>query len=997
MESDAENDMVSNDFVDILQNSLWISSPEWSGWLTKRSSNWFVSKSLLLKGRYAWQRKWVSLHGTELVYMDKEPTVENMKHINIRRSQITATTVVVGDDHETTGFTIFFNVEHMPEWHFRADSTEEKANWLIKLSQVHAITSWLDEYERVKVLGIGGQGTVYELVHRTTGKRLAMKEMEISSDKQMQLAISEALFLKSIVENVSHPNIMRIEKVFQVGSKFYLAFPLCTGGELYEAVASRGHFTEHDAGLIIHDLVSALHALHTHDILHLDIKPENILFESKDPHSRIVLTDFGLSKLFSEEEMKNVNNKDRVFHEHFHEHIEAYIQRGDIEAAAIRGTNGYMSPEVIVDGYYTKAADVFATGVVLYILLCGYPPFYSRSTRQTFLKTVRGIYRIEGPEWDTVSDEAKDLMKRMLAVDPADRITTEEILQHPWILSATGAAPTISTVPLQSPAILPSSFSPVPPGREHPSEAVTTVIASAIEDNSEKLSSKFSTTSTNTDDSLSMITAAMSPPKRRNSITENPSIRHANMSNALSHLAHHIQSLKADKMASTMTRFFSMAGKGAGSSRLAETYLVPINQPEIKNKEEKTEVNEVPITSLMLLISEDVREALGETIFEHFGSDKNRLTIEEFVNVRRKFGFLPPNASNGGTVNAVLNSNVGELLLIKLVDRDNDGYISAEDIYTFQVLLNQKNESLLSAVFRIYTEALWYPGRNVNYLNTIQRINFKGSNSSVAATISQHLSTIPSMLGRGTSFVGESPQISPPPTENGISPPGKSDGIAATGSRPPSRSMDDKYDVVEPPKFITAKNVAAVFEKFGYNPKHAETVFNVLCETLQRIRLARPSNRPASLSELQQEEQEQETAENLPRDSTASKDSDDDDEEELKKASESSIWKRFTLRSGSTTTSETGGGVDSDSVKNVKKHRMDANDFIRACRIDDVLVQVLFHQQQRRLYAIIEKAENRLQQEVEKQKKLPIAQRVDVKLSTILREELKQSFQENEK
>jgi hypothetical protein len=530
----------------------------------------------------------------------------------------------------------------------------------------------------------------------------------------------------------------------------------------------------------------------------------------------------------------------------------------------------------------------------------------------------------------------------------------------------------------------------------------TSSASSTIEDNSDKvietLSSKFSTTSTNTDDSLSMVTAAMSPPKRRNSITENPSIRHANMSNALTHLATHIQSLKADKMASTMTRFFSMAGKGAGSSRLAETYLVPINAPEVKSKEEKSDINEVPITSLMLLISEDMREALGETIFEHFGSDKNRLTIEEFVNVRRKFGFLPPNASaNSGTVNALLNSNVGELLLIKLIDRDNDGYISAEDIYTFQVLINQKNESILSTVFRIYTEALWYPGRNVNYLNTVQRINFKGSNSSVAATISQHLSTIPSMLGRGNSFVGESPQISPPP-EHGISPPGKSDGIAAMGNRPPSKSMDDKYDVVEPPKFITAKNVSAVFEKFGYNPKHAETVFNVLCETLQRIRLARPSNRPASLTELQQQElqeqQEQQSAEN--RDSTASKDSDDDDEEELKKASENSIWKRFTLRSGSTTTSET-GGVESDSVKNVKRHRMDVNDFIRACRIDDVLIQVLFYQQQRRLYAIIERAEKQVQQETERQKKLPLNQRVDIKLSTFLREELKQSFQGNDK
>lgn len=167
----------------------------------------------------------------------------------------------------------------------------------------------MEDFEKVKVLGVGGTGIVYELLHKSNAQRFAMKEMEIKNKQQMQMAISEAEMLKDIMENVSHPNIMHIEKVFQVGSKFYLVFPLCTGGELYEHIIRRGHFTEHDAAIIIRDLISGLHALHQHEILHLDIKPENILFDSMGDDAKIKITDFGLSKLFTDPNVKNQNEK----------------------------------------------------------------------------------------------------------------------------------------------------------------------------------------------------------------------------------------------------------------------------------------------------------------------------------------------------------------------------------------------------------------------------------------------------------------------------------------------------------------------------------------------------------------------------------------------------------------------------------------------------------------------------------------------------------------
>ena len=130
-----------------------------------------------------------------------------------------------------------------------------------------SVTVWIIS---IHVLGVGGTGIVYELLHKSDGgRRYAMKEMEIKNNHQRQMAVKEAELLKEIVENIHHPNILQIERVFQVGSKFYLMFPLCTGGELYEYIIKRGSFTEYDAACLIREIISGLHALHQHNILHL--------------------------------------------------------------------------------------------------------------------------------------------------------------------------------------------------------------------------------------------------------------------------------------------------------------------------------------------------------------------------------------------------------------------------------------------------------------------------------------------------------------------------------------------------------------------------------------------------------------------------------------------------------------------------------------------------------------------------------------------------------
>ena len=171
-----------------------------------------------------------------------------------------------------------------------------------KLQKLRAIAQWFAEHKRVRVLGVGAEGIVYELRGVTTGRSYAMKQIRIDNDRAFTAAIAEAKLQRNITTTINNPNILHIEKVFHVGDKMYLVFPLCSGGELFKTLASKGNYDEYDAAVIMKDLISALRALHEHNILHLDIKPENILFESDAPDAKIKLTDFGLSKIFSNAE-----------------------------------------------------------------------------------------------------------------------------------------------------------------------------------------------------------------------------------------------------------------------------------------------------------------------------------------------------------------------------------------------------------------------------------------------------------------------------------------------------------------------------------------------------------------------------------------------------------------------------------------------------------------------------------------------------------------------
>lgn len=710
--------------------------------------------------RKLWKRRWVALHGAEIVYMEKEPTVENSATMTITKAKISTATVVDRDDIDgnPNGFAIHVNDGTTPTWYLRAESAREKKSWLMRLAHVHAIVKWLEDFEKVRVLGVGGTGIVYELLHRSNGSRYAMKEMEIKNRTQMQMAVSEAEMLKDIMENVCHPNIMHIEKVFQVGSKFYLVFPLCTGGELYEHIIRRGHYTERDAAKITRDLVSALHALHQHDILHLDIKPENILFESMEPDAKIKITDFGLSKLYTS--VREAQEKELFSMEVMQQKLKAFSESGELNRDRLRGTIGYMSPELILTGHCSKATDVFAAGVVLYILLCGRPPFNSKSNREVLEMTARGIYRITGSVWDEISDEAKDLVQKMLITNPEKRISTNDVLNHPFITQL-----------------------------DEEEDDVNFATAESVPVPDEPLKQQFSKMSLNK--------------KKSNHLTA-----------TMRQLSGHVRQLRSEKLATSVTRLVSMirhTSRPGGNNTLAQIYLIE-KTGEGGSGRESTDSN-VPVQTAEdemdpLIFQGDFREALAIALNNlGFLNEEGKISIEQFMVILRVMHSAPV----GQSVSML------PLLVCRFIDRDSDGFITLDDIAACSAMLAQRSESLLKMIFRAYLESVWYPGRQLNLMNLLQNTPMKGKNN-----VFRESSTTGSSSRQGSvDEVGHSNSTTTPSTNLS-----SSGGILSPASWP--------ADVVEPPRFITGRHVAAVFERQGYDPTNGHKVFIVLCDAVAR-------------------------------------------------------------------------------------------------------------------------------------------------------------------
>jgi serine/threonine protein kinase len=307
--------------------------------------------------------------------------------------------------------------EQGPTWELRAADSQERTTWIEKIRQAINISAWLRHYEIGDVLGQGAAGVVRQCTDkRNLSKRFALKTIDLKHRSDRDQVIAEVEILKSVTNLIKHRNLIEIYKVYEEEKHLHLVTMLCTGGELYDSIADRGRYTEKDAAVVMSQIMEGIHALHCHNILHLDIKPENILYETpatEDGEACIKITDFGLSRLWKKEDQQK--------------------KGGAFDTDKPCGTVGYIAPEMITMNHISPAADVFSAGVILYILLVGYPPFYGDDARETLAKTVAGQLLMDEQDWNGISAPARNLVMRMLEVQVKRRITVEEVLAYPWI------------------------------------------------------------------------------------------------------------------------------------------------------------------------------------------------------------------------------------------------------------------------------------------------------------------------------------------------------------------------------------------------------------------------------------------------------------------------------------------------------------------------------------------------------------------------------------
>ncbi|XP_026066596.1 calcium/calmodulin-dependent protein kinase type II delta chain-like isoform X14 [Carassius auratus] len=265
-------------------------------------------------------------------------------------------------------------------------------------------TRFTDEYQLYEELGKGAFSVVRRCVKLSTGQEYAAK---IINTKKLSARDHQKLEREArICRLLKHPNIVRLHDSISEEGFHYLLFDLVTGGELFEDIVAREYYSEADASHCIHQILDSVHHIHQHDIVHRDLKPENLLLASKCKNAAVKLADFGLA-------------------------IEV---QGDQQAwFGFAGTPGYLSPEVLRKEAYGKPVDIWACGVILYILLVGYPPFWDEDQHKLYQQIKAGAYDFPSPEWDTVTPEAKNLINQMLTINPSKRITAQEALKHPWV------------------------------------------------------------------------------------------------------------------------------------------------------------------------------------------------------------------------------------------------------------------------------------------------------------------------------------------------------------------------------------------------------------------------------------------------------------------------------------------------------------------------------------------------------------------------------------
>uniref|UniRef100_A0A7N8YL06 Serine/threonine-protein kinase DCLK2 n=1 Tax=Mastacembelus armatus TaxID=205130 RepID=A0A7N8YL06_9TELE len=260
-----------------------------------------------------------------------------------------------------------------------------------------------EKYKVGKVIGDGNFAVVKECVEKSTGKEFALKIIDKAKCSGKEHLIENEV---AVLRKVKHPNIIMLIEEVDTPSELYLVMELVKGGDLFDAITSSAKYTERDASIMVYNLAGALKYLHSMKIVHRDIKPENLLVCScPDGTKSLKLGDFGLATVV------------------------------DGPLYTVCGTPTYVAPEIIAESGYGLKVDIWAAGVITYILLCGFPPFRSDNNRQEdlFDQILLGRLDFPSPYWDNITDSAKELIGKMLKVNTGARYTAQDVLSHPWV------------------------------------------------------------------------------------------------------------------------------------------------------------------------------------------------------------------------------------------------------------------------------------------------------------------------------------------------------------------------------------------------------------------------------------------------------------------------------------------------------------------------------------------------------------------------------------
>ncbi|CEM05156.1 unnamed protein product [Vitrella brassicaformis CCMP3155] len=286
-----------------------------------------------------------------------------------------------------------------------AKKSASKGRYPYYLGSRVSVGSIWDHYEPLdKVLGAGFSGPVKLVRSKGDGKQFAVKSFKKSGadEEAMTMLKNEAI----LYLDLDHPNIARLIDVFEDENNLYLVMEYMAGGMLYDRLSKKRNYTEKDAQRATYEMLLAVAYLHHRKIIHRDLKLENFLYESKEPDAKLKLIDFGFSK--------------------------RYLDLRPSDTMQIVGTLYYLAPETL-RGDYATAVDMWAMGVIVYMLLAGVPPFIGESKKETLKLIRQGAYSMRSSIWKSVSFEAKDFVRKCLSMDPTRRMTAKQALKHPWM------------------------------------------------------------------------------------------------------------------------------------------------------------------------------------------------------------------------------------------------------------------------------------------------------------------------------------------------------------------------------------------------------------------------------------------------------------------------------------------------------------------------------------------------------------------------------------